>query len=73
MNYASNALAAAVSQVSPSWTGEKTLGVTLYCGASTDGVDRPFQPGSVHLAFIGIGIGIGIGGGIGGEAPGAHC
>jgi len=64
VNYASNALAAAVSQVSPSWTGEKTLGVALYTGASTDdGVDRPFQPGSVHLAFFGLG----------GEPPDAHC
>ena len=42
----------------------RTLGVALYTGVSTDdGVDRPFQPGSVHLAFIGIG----------GEPPDAHC
>lgn len=54
--YASDALAAAVSQVNPQWKADPhKVSITLYSGNATDGADRPYQPGSVHLALIGLG------------------
>jgi hypothetical protein len=53
--YTSAALGAAVSTVSPRWTGDSSkAAVTLYSGGDADGSDSNFQQGSVHQASIGL-------------------
>ena len=55
---ASDALAATVNQVNPQWMADKhKMSVTLYSANTTgsDGADRPYAPGSVHLVLMSLG------------------
>jgi Protein of unknown function (DUF2511) len=54
--FTSDALAAAESQVLPTWTGDPhKVSVTLYSGNETsDGSDQTYPSGSVHSALVGL-------------------
>ena len=55
--YSSDLLAAAVRQVSPSWTGDPHLiAASLYTdnADSSDGSNRQYTPGAVHLGLVSI-------------------
>ncbi|MGF6885982.1 hypothetical protein ABIA39_007505 [Nocardia sp. GAS34] len=56
--YRSDTFAAAARQANPQWTGSfDKVSVTLYTGNSTasDGSDRGYNVGDIHLALVDIG------------------